>query len=123
MIMTPTEFRTLFPEFVEPSYSDQTVGAWLSLAATMLNADRWANLLPYGTALWVAHHLASKMGISGGGIASQSGVTASKSVDKVSVGYDTAASTLEGGSHWNTTRYGIEWLQLARMIGSGGLQL
>lgn len=123
MTMTPAEFRVLFPEFSLGEYPDQTVGGWLAVAALSLNAERWGALFNHGTALWVAHHLASGMGKVGGGVASQGGIAASKSVDKVSVSYDTGASTIEGGAHWNTTRYGVEWLKLARMIGSGGLQL
>lgn len=121
--MTPTEFRAQFPEFTVDKYSDQTVGVWITTAGHMMNAGRWASLLPYGTALYVAHHLASKMGLPGGGVASQGGAVASKSVDKVSVGYDTGASTVEGANHWNTTRYGVEYASLARMIGAGGLQI
>ncbi|ECC3368559.1 TPA: DUF4054 domain-containing protein, partial [Escherichia coli] len=47
----------------------------------------------------------------------------SKSVDKVSVSYDTSATLNPDAGFWNNTRYGAEFYQLITMFGAGGRQL
>lgn len=127
--MDATQFRTDFPEFSDTNaYPDATVNLWLGVAQVTLPADRWGALLDLGTELFIAHHLAvgagNKKAAAAGGIpGSAGGVVSSKSVDKVSVSYDTGAGTLEGGDFWNRTTYGIEFLRYARMMGAGGIQL
>lgn len=127
--MDATQFRTDFPEFADTTaYPDATVNLWLGVAQTTLPADRWGALLDLGTELFIAHHLAigagNKKAAAAGGIpGAAGGVIASKSVDKVSVSYDTTAGTIEGGDFWNRTTYGIEFLRYARMMGAGGIQL
>lgn len=127
--MTPAEFRADFPEFsCTTAYPDSQVNFWLSLAGTMLNPQRWADLLNYGTALFVAHHLAmgyrDQMAAQAGGVpGTVNGPQSSKSVDKVSASYDTGAMTFENGGFWNATMYGIRLLTLARYVGAGGIQL
>lgn len=129
MTVTASSFRTAFPEFADTgTYSDATIGAWISAAANLLSADRWGSILDLGTELFVAHNLVlgardRKAAANGGVGGSSSGVVASKSVDKVSVSYDTGAGTLEGGGAWNLTTYGVRYLQLARMVGAGGMQI
>ncbi|QEE24583.1 DUF4054 domain-containing protein [Rhodanobacter glycinis] len=127
--MDAAQFRTDFPEFADAAiYPDATVNLWLGVAQVTLSADRWGALLDLGTELFIAHHLAvgagnTKAAAAGGIPGSAGGVVSSKSVDKVSVSYDTAAGTLEGGDFWNRTTYGIEFLRYARMMGAGGIQL
>lgn len=127
--MDAAQFRTDFPEFADAAiYPDATVNLWLGVAGISLPADRWGALLDLGTELFIAHHLAvgagnTKAAAAGGIPGSAGGVISSKSVDKVSVSYDTGAGTLEGGDFWNRTTYGIEFLRYARMMGAGGIQL
>lgn len=127
--MTPATFRANFPEFsCTKNYPDSAVEFWFTVADGLLNFDRWANLYDYGTQLIVAHHLAiasrdSAAAQAGGIPGTVQGVQSSKSVDKVSVSYDTKAVTNETEAFWNMTTYGIRLIQLSRMVGAGGIQL
>jgi hypothetical protein len=51
------------------------------------------------------------------------GPVASKSIDKVSVSYDTAAAAMKDAGDFNLTTYGVRYLRIAKMMGAGGLQL
>lgn len=127
--MDATKFRQDFPEFADVTkYPDYAVNLWLSLASTTLPADRWCDYLDIGMELFTAHNLALAAGNQataavGGAPGQVKGPLTSKAVDKVSVGYDSGAAALEDGGFFNLTTYGIQFLQLARMIGSGGIQL
>lgn len=119
-------FREHFPEF--SATPDGRVSFWLGIAPKLLNAERWDELLDHGIELFVAHHLAidnanQRAAQNGGGVGQNSGPVASKTVDKVSVSYDTGAATLEGAGHWNLTTYGTQFYALFRMMGAGGIQL
>jgi hypothetical protein len=109
-------FRLSFPEFKDSG--DPRVQFWLGVASKRLPAAVWDDLLDEGTALFVAHHLA----IEKRGSASPAPVS-SKSVDKVSVSYDTSAIAVEGAGHWNATQYGTQFYQLSQLVGMGGIQL
>lgn len=132
MAVTPTSFREHFPEFVSATtFPDGQITYWLGIAAIRLSACRWAELLDHGAELFVAHNLVlsaqaarSARSAAGGGVPGQAaGPTSSKTVDKVSASYDTGATSIEGGGDWNLTSYGRRFLQLARLIGAGGVQL
>jgi hypothetical protein len=112
-------FRAAYPEFeATPNYR---LARYLDLAATFVTGQRWADsIADYGIGLWVAHHLALAGQPSMGGI---KGPAASKAVAGVSVSYNVEAVVLVGGGHWNATRYGVEFLRLARMVGAGPVQL
>ena len=128
MAITIPTFRQQFPEFSDPvTYSDVVIQVWDTVALSLLDPTRWGTLLVYGESLFVAHHLVIgardlNTAIAGGTPGGVQGPTASKAVDKVSVSYDTAAASLEDGAFWNSTRYGIQFLTLARQIGMGGNQ-
>ena len=132
--MTPTDFRAIFPEFGPTIYSDALVTFWLGVAANLINPTRWGSLTNQGTALLTAHYLvmaneASQLSaaqVAAGGAGSLGGVIGpetSKSVDGVSVTQDIGSVTLEGGGNFNRTQYGVQYLQLARMMGAGGMQI
>lgn len=129
MTVTAASFRTDFPEFASTTtFPDGQVNFWIGLAGKMMATERWGELLDAGTELFIAHNLAIqakdvKSAASGGAGGTSGGVVASKSVDKVSIAYDTSASTIEGGADLNLTTYGTRYLRLARMVGAGGLQL
>jgi len=81
-----------------------------------------------GIELITAHQLVlsarDQLAASVGGIPGEvKGPTTSKSVDKVSVGYDASAVTLDDAGFWAMSAYGLRFLTLARMMGAGGLQL
>ena len=128
MTVTASSFRAIMPEFASTdAYPDSLVTTWLSVAEIRIDPYQWGTLTDTGVALCAAHMLvlAKRAGLSAaaGGIpGGVSGPTSSKTVDKVSVSYDTGATTIEGDGHWNATTYGLQFFELARMFGSGGYQ-
>lgn len=130
MTVTPASFREHFPEFADAStYPDVTVSYWLDIGVRMLRPDRWVDLLDHGLELFTAHHIALarqavRSAAAGASPGANVGVMTGKTVDKVSASYDAGSTTLDAGAgHWNATMYGVQFLQLARMAGSGGWQL
>lgn len=116
-------FRSAFPEFADVvRYPDATVAIQLAIAEKRLNADRWVDLLDHGAGLFVAHAvlLSARYSTAPGVIAAPQ---TAKAVDKVSASYDTSAVSLVDGGYWNQTAYGVQFLQLARLVGMGGMQL
>ncbi|RQR87721.1 MULTISPECIES: DUF4054 domain-containing protein [unclassified Burkholderia] len=129
MSVTAAQLRTDFPEFSDPTkYPDPLVNMWLTVANSLVNASRWAELTNLGVELVTCHHLAisarDELSSAAGGIPGEvKGATSAKSVDKVSASYDTSSVTLADAGFWNMTSYGIRFLGLARMMGAGGLQI
>jgi len=128
--MDSATFRTDFPEFTSTvDYPDPQINFWIGLAGLMLNSDRLADMLPFATELYVAHHLVlarkNQLSVSSGGVpgVSTTAPMASKSVDKVSASYDTQAVTYKDAGHWNATMYGLQFYNLVLMFGAGGIQL
>ncbi|MBZ9939142.1 DUF4054 domain-containing protein [Mesorhizobium sp. BR1-1-16] len=131
MTVTVAKFIADYPEFYDgpdPQPASSIVQGWIDFAAIMLPADRWGAALDRGIELYVAHHIALQMKGAAvgrlGGIPGQvQGPLASKTVDKVSMSYDTGAVAIEGAGDWNLTVYGVQFQRLARMFGAGGIQL
>lgn len=127
--MDAATFRTDFPEFSDTAvYSDAQVEFWLNVAVSLVNPCVWGELTNQGQELVAAHHLVlgarDQKAASVGGIPGLvNGPQSSKSVDKVSAGYDTGAVTIDGAGFWNMTTYGIRYITLARLFGAGGIQL
>ncbi|MGA4275581.1 DUF4054 domain-containing protein [Ralstonia nicotianae] len=127
--MTPDQFRADFPEFADKTkYPDSLVQMWLTVAASLVNPTRWMELTNLGLELVTAHHLAlaqrdQAAAAVGGTPGEVKGPTTSKSVDKVSMSYDSGAATLTDAGFWNLTTYGVRFLTIARCMGAGGLQL
>ena len=127
--MDVAQFRQMFPEFGETAdYASATISLWLGVAAKLVDANRWGNLIDTGIGFFTAHNLvlqtANIRAAEAGGVpGSTGGMVASKSVGTVSVSYDaTVAAELDAG-HWNQTTYGRQYIHLARMIGAGCVQL
>lgn len=116
--MDATQFKTDFPAFA--GASEARVAFWLRVATKQLPEDRWGDLYPEGLGLYVAHNLAVEGRAIGGSVVGQ---VTGKTVDKISVSYDTAAVSMTDAGHWNASVYGIQLLQLARMVGAGGMQI
>ena len=134
--MTPTIFRQTFPAFADPGkFPDLQLNYWITVANNFLNGsadscngDRWGVNLDYGIGLFMAHHLSldarDAVTVAAGGIPGELvGPASAKAVDKVSKSMDTHAVTFEDEPFWNLTRYGIQFLTIARMVGAGGVQL
>ena len=130
MTVTPSSFRANLTEFASTAiYPDAMVSYWLGIGVKMLRPERWGDLLDHGLELFTAHHIALarqavQSSSSGAVPGANAGVVTSKTIDKVSVSYDAGSTTLDAGAgHWNATMYGVQFLQLVRMAGSGGWQL
>ena len=126
MTVTAEDFTRMFPEFRDMAYAD-SIPVWLGVAEQMTNEEAWGSLYTLGVSLFAAHYLvlgltASKTRESGG-VPGQGSVVSSKTVDKVSVSYDTAIASAEGAGNWNLTTYGARRYQLSRLFGAGGVQL
>lgn len=126
---TVTQFRADFPQFSsEVTFPDAQVQFRLNLADKLLDEVIFDDVFPYVVELFVAHYMAlqaadnraAAIGRAGG---ANSGVSNSKSVDKVSVGYDTSATLNPDAGFWNNTRYGSEFYELVCLFGTGGRQL
>lgn len=123
--MTPAEFRQQFTQFADAAkYPDAQVQFYLEMAELSLPASRWGELYGFGLALFTAHNLALDQ-MSNGPIPgrSQFGLVASKSVGPASVSYDNSLFMLPNSGHWSLTMFGTRFLQTARLVGAGGVQL
>lgn len=122
-------FRQSFPEFANTTrYPDSMLTFWGGLAAKLLVITRWHDFYNEGTYLFVAHNIALQarnvqVASLGGTPGDNSGATSSKSVGQASVSYDNSASMEPDAGHWNLTTYGKQFIQLARIAGSGCVQL
>ncbi len=132
--MTPADFRAIFPEFGHAIYPDPLVTFWLSVAANLIDPTRWGALTNQGTALLTAHYLvlaneASQLSYAqaaasgAGSLGGVVGPETAKSVDGVSVSQDIASVTIPGAGTFNRTQYGVQYWQLALMMGAGGMQI
>lgn len=129
MAVTTASFRGHFPAFNDGDrFPNPVVDYWVGIGVNLVNAARWGNLTDSGVELFVAHNLtlerramdeADRGGIPG----ISQGPINNKSVDKVSVGYDTSSAAELDAGHWNLTIYGVRFVRLARMMGAGGLQV
>lgn len=127
MTVSAIDFTALFPEFMAPVYSPAQITAWLAVAEQMTDETAWGTLYTLGVSLFAAHQLTlgrqAELAGAMGGATGQGGVASSKTIDKVSVSYDTTVASVEGAGNWNLTSYGARRYQLARMFGAGGVQL
>ncbi len=129
MAVTTDSFRADFPEFGDPlSFTKAHIDFWLSNASLFLDSTRWGSWFDLGSELFAAHHIsieirAQQEASTGQSPGAATGVINSKSVDKISVGFDTALSAEEGGGHWNLTIYGTRYLRMAKQIGSGPIHI
>lgn len=125
MQVTPQQFRTAFPLFMNPAcYPDGEINFWAALAEKLHNKDRWGDLLEFGIQLFIAHNLsidavnrgAVKAGQAPGQVV---GALTSGSVDKVSYSRDVSAVMEKDAGHWNLTTYGLRYRRLMLMVGAG----
>jgi hypothetical protein len=124
--LTVDKFRLLFPAFAdETKVLDETIQLWLDLGAGFVNCS-WGPTQAFGQGLWAAHELA-KMTMAAqagpGNLSGIGGITNSKSVGPVSLGYDTGIGVIESAGSYNLTLYGRQWYQFARIFGMGPYQL
>lgn len=127
--LTIEQFRLDFPAFSDTTvYPDSMLTFWLGLGSLLINTDRWCELANYGVALYMAHNLsleaqANKQAANGGIPGAPVGMLSSKSIDKVSAGYDTASVKEEFGGSYNMTTYGMRLYRLLQQFGAGPIQV
>lgn len=139
MTVTVSKFRTDFSEFSDTTaYPDQDVNFWLLVAvgdpaATppvngLLNERRLRSQYDLVTELFLAHNLsleakAKAEASNGAAPGVTTGPVSAKSVDKVSVSYDTGGGLELDAGHWNLTIYGTRFIRLVRLFGMGPIQI
>ena len=129
MTVTAATFRQNFPEFVsDVTYPDTLVEFWLAVAVKQVRAQVWQDQTDLGVQLFTAHQIvleaaAKKASLTGGTPGQNTGPVNNKSVDKVSIGFDTGASSVEKGGNWNLTTYGTRFKYFVDLFGAGGIQL
>lgn len=128
-MLNESSFRESMPMFVDTGlYPSVQFNFYLNMGKKLLPESRWDDLLDEGLTFFVAHYLtlyqrgmlASDVG---GDVGKVTGNETSKSVDSVSKSMDVSSVSLTDAGQWNQTTFGIQFLQLARMIGAGGIQL
>ena len=129
MTISVAQFRADLPEFSGTTmYPNSGVQFWLNFAYRMINSDRFLSETDIGAELFTAHFITLEarnvLESAGGGIpGSNVGALSSKSVDRVSVSYDTGAGTEQGAGHWNLTTYGTRFIWMCKIFGAGPIQL
>ena len=119
--MDAATFRAVYPVYGDLiKYAPETVDYWLATARARLNPLVWQNLLDEGLGLFVAHKLALMTSVTAG---AGTGLVSSKSIGGVSIAFNTEIGLVEGAGAYNLTAFGREFMQLARMVGMGSVQL
>lgn len=124
MTIAAADFRVQFsPAFDSlTDYPDPQITFWINRAYSMLDPNVWADGLDFGVSLYVAHQLAYfKSAAKSGGTGV--GAVSSKSVGGVSYSRDVASTTIQGAGSFNATTYGVQFYELALIVGSGGIQI
>lgn len=125
---TVQSFRNDFPEFINSqTYPDASINFWLTLGTSLLNSCVWGDMLNHGLELFTAHHMTMQQqnyaaAANGAAPGQNTGIVSGKTVDKVSITYDTTAGVLENAGHYALTSYGQQFIYLTRLLGAGGLQ-
>lgn len=113
--MTPTEFKTRYPEFT--AESDQRVQLFIDEAIPHLDQPRWDDLYVQGLGLYVAHSLASANADVGVDVGNETSVK----VGDVSISKDSSIVKAQMEDDLLRTTYGQQYRRLARMVGAGGI--
>lgn len=128
-MISELSFRQHMPMFASiDDYPSAQFEHYLKLGVRLLPEERWDDLFDDGLRCFVAHYLtlfgrSMLMADIGGDVGKVIGNESSKSVDSVSQSMDVSSISLVDGGQWNQTTFGIQFLQLARMVGVGGVQL
>ncbi len=119
-MMTPTEFKTRFPEFT--TVADARVQVFLDEAEPMFDVERWESFYTQGLGNLVAHELA--LATPSLKIATMSGAAdgkTSKKVGAVAVTYAAELITAAAKNPYMRTSYGQKYSELRRLVGIGAV--
>ena len=133
------DFRSDLPEFTDSTaFPEGVLTYWMNLGLLMLNPARWGEASQGGTdprtefdiglEMFMAHNIvleaaARRQQAAGNQPGIAQGPVTSKSVDGVSISYNTEAGIEIGAGHWNNTVYGQRFIRMVKMYGAGGLQI
>jgi hypothetical protein len=129
-VTDPATFRAAMLTFSDAAlYPDAQVQMHID-AGSVLIGSRYGNMRQYAVHLYVAHmlslaryaYLRAGGGSGNGAPGLTQGLLTSKSVSKVSVGYDMSSTSWDGAGPWNYTVYGQELWRLMRLFGTGGYE-
>jgi len=118
-------FVTHFPEFADGDvYTSALITFWSGVADKMLNVDRWDDLLDTGLELLTAHFLTLAVqnadDAANGSIPGSTGMVSSESIGPLSSSYDNSAIAEINAGDYNASRYGRQFIRMARIVGMGG---
>lgn len=113
MIISIEEFLQMFPEFNNLDlYPQSRIRFWLEFSTQLVNEARWGSLTKYGICFLAAHQLfiSNLEGQVLGPSTSQSGEGLSESYGSL---------INDDWSHYNLSTYGVQYMQLVKVIGAG----
>jgi len=142
MPVTRSQFLTDLPEFntaANPSsspnaisFSTSTIDYYLALANASLDPNRWGGdpsvWFTLGVEMYVAHWVvldtSNQRDVPRDRLPGwNKGAVAGQGAGGVSISYDTAGAQELGAGHWNLTTYGTRYINLARQMGAGPIQI
>jgi hypothetical protein len=125
------DFLTFYPQFAD-KVPDPVLAQFITMAnATVLQA-RWNENWSFGMCLFVAHFVTLYMQTMTGGNATAAqvieaaqlrGLITSEAAGDVNYSQDFSLliEGLNGWAGWKSTQYGIQFAQLGKMMGKGGI--
>lgn len=127
--MDITQFRLDFPEFADNTiYTDSMCSFWSVLGEQINSLEVFGSAYTQLIELFTAHNLsvqATNISASdvGGIPTGNGGAISSKTVEQVSVDYDSVSTAISGGGDFNSTSYGRQYLILRRQFTCGVMQV
>ena len=129
------DFLEMYPQFGAaeggtPPIPTAVLTVYVNLASACLAYERWQDCWEVGMGFFIAHYAtlyiqamanvgdAAKV-IASAGVAK--GIQASKSVNDVSVSYQSVVTGWESWGSWNLTLFGQQFVQMANIIGMGAI--
>lgn len=122
MTITAAQFRADLTVFADSTdYPDSDINYWLNAAYLILDPGIWGALLDLVVEQFVAHNLslelmAKREAANGNQPGVARGMLSGGGVDKVNYSYDTNSIKEEDGSFWNSTIYGLRFLNLQKQM-------
>jgi hypothetical protein len=117
MAVTPTLFKTRFPEF--DGIDDSRIQIFIDDAILMLYEPYWGTKYELGIYYLTAHYLSSAVFSENSivGAAVSSGLVASKSVDGSSISFTNATPSNQSDAYFLSTAYGQRYIALRDSLG------
>lgn len=121
-------FLQTFPEFSNTTvYPDAMVKTWVVPGVTIISQQLFGEQYNLAVCLWIAHNIvleARELKTANGGkiVGTATGPVASKSIDKLSIAYSSAATSADGGA-FNLTTYGLRLWQMLKGFTTGPFYL